>query len=215
FLGGLGRPVASSFLSVHDDGARAGLAMSRSITCEGLPTGRTDLIRDGVLVGLLASWYEAQRLLRDPGLPGKLGVGPAAAGSALVARNGFRLASGGGARAFDAAPSIAASNVMVEGAPALSRDELLDRVGHGLYVGRIWYTYPVNGLRAGDFTCTVVGDSYRIRDGRLASPLRANAIRINDNIGRLLRHVIGVGSAVKATPGWASEGIVYAPDVAV
>ena len=85
----------------------------------------------------------------------------------------------------------------------------------GLYVGRIWYTYPINGLRAGDFTCTVVGDSYIIRDGRLAAPLRANTIRINDNITRLLGHIVGVTKDVKGTVVWAADEVVYAPEIAV
>ena len=67
----------------------------------------------------------------------------------------------------------------------------------GLYIGRIWYTYPINGLRAGDFTCTVVGDSFIIRDGRLAAPLKANTVRINDNITRLLASVVGVTKDVQ------------------
>jgi PmbA protein len=40
----------------------------------------------------------------------------------------------------------------------VSREELLRRVGNGPYIGRIWYTYPINGARAGDFTCTVTAD---------------------------------------------------------
>jgi PmbA protein len=82
-------------------------------------------------------------------------------------------------------------------------------------LGRIWYTYPVNGLRAGDFTCTVVGDSYVIRDGRLAEPIRANSIRLNDSIHNVLRGVIGVGRERRPTLVWAADEIVYAPDVAV
>src|SRR5262249_53320934 len=85
----------------------------------------------------------------------------------------------------------------------------------GLYVGRIWYTYPINGLRASDFTCTVVGDSHVIRDGRLAGPLKANAIRINDNVTRLLQHVVRITKDVKGTLVWASEEVVYAPEIAV
>jgi len=105
--------------------------------------------------------------------------------------------------------------VVVEGADPLARDELLRRVRDGLYIGRIWYTYPINGLAAGDFTCSVVGDSYIIRDGRLAAPLKANAIRINDNVTRILRHVVGVGKDAKGTVLWASSPVVYAPEIAV
>jgi len=214
FAGRLGRRVASPALTLYDHGALAGLAGSKGVTCEGLPTGRTDLIRDGVLVGCLANWYEAQRLLRHPRLAERLGATGATAAAALQPRNGFRFGAGGGRR-FDAEPGVAATNVLVEGRDPLSRDALLRRVGDGLYVGRIWYTYPINGLRAGDFTCTVVADSYIIRDGRIAAPLRSNAIRINDNVATFLNNVVGVTKDVKGTIVWAADQVVYAPEIAV
>jgi len=214
FLGQLGKPVASPRLSVYDSGAVPGLMGSKGITCEGLPTGRTDLIRNGELVGLLTSWYDGQRLLRDPALREKLGVEGAAAAPALVARNGFRYAGGGG-RAFDVQPGVAASNVIVEGADPLPLDELIRTVKDGLYIGRIWYTYPINGLRAGDFTCTVVGDSFIIRDGRIAAPMRANVIRINDNVTRLLQSIVGIAKEAKGTLVWAADEVVYTPEMAV
>ena len=215
FLGRLGAPVASSQLSIYDDGAMPGLMASKGITCEGLPCGRTDLIRHGVLTGCLASWYDSQRLLRDPRCAEKLGGADAAArAAALVPRNGFRFASGGG-RQFDQRPDAAATNVVVEGADGVSRDELLRRVGNGLYIGRIWYTYPINGLRAGDFTCTVVADSYIIRDGRIAEPIKPNTIRINDNIATFLNNVVGVTKDVKGTVVWGTDQATYAPEIAV
>jgi PmbA protein len=215
FLGRLGAPVASSQLSIYDDGAMPGLMASKGITCEGLPCGRTDLIRHGVLTGCLASWYDSQRLLRDPRCAEKLGGADAAArAAALVPRNGFRFASGGG-RQFDQRPGAAATNVVVEGADGVSRDELLRRVGNGLYIGRIWYTYPINGLRAGDFTCTVVADSYIIRDGRIAEPIKPNTIRINDNIATFLNNVVGVTKDVKGTVVWGTDQATYAPEIAV
>ena len=214
FLGKLGRSVASPHVSLYDDGARPGFMGSKGITCEGLPTGRTDLIRRGAFVGCLSNWYETQRLLRDPELAEKLGARGPAAEAALVARNGFRFGAGGG-RQFDTAPGVAASNVVLEGDEPIGLDELLRRVGNGLYVGRIWYTYPINGLRAGDFTCTVVADSSIIRDGRIVAPLKANAIRINDNIATFLTNVVGVTRDVKGTIVWAADEVVYAPEVAV
>lgn len=214
FLGKLGQRVASSRLSVYDDGSRRGLMGSKGITCEGLPTGRTDLIRDGALVGILSNWYESQRLLRDAALAGKLGVTGAAAEHALVPRNGFRFGAGGG-RQFDTAPGLAASNVVIEAREPMALDDLLRAVGNGLYVGRIWYTYPINSLRAGDFTCTVVADSYVIRDGRLAAPLRPNTIRINDNIATILDNVVGTTRDAKGTIVWAADEVVYTPEIAV
>jgi predicted Zn-dependent protease len=214
FLGKLGRQVASPGLTIYDHGAMAGLMGSKAITCEGLPTGRTDLIRDGVLVGCLASWYEAQRLLHDPEIEAKLGASGEAAVRALAPRNGFRFGPGGG-RQFDTVPHTAASNVIVESADGVSRDELLRRVGDGLYIGRIWYTYPINGLRAGDFTCTVVADSYRIRDGRICEPLRPNTLRIDENLTRVLNGIVGVTKDVKGTIVWAADEVAYVPEIAV
>ncbi len=214
FLGRWGRPVASPLLTIYDHGALPGFMGSKRITCEGLPTGRTELITRGVLAGCLTNWYEAQRLLRDPDACAKLGVEPAEAARGLVARNGFRFAAGGG-RHFSTPPGIAATNVLIEGSAAVSLDELIRRVGDGLYVGRIWYTYPINGLRAGDFTCTVVGDSYVIRGGRIVAPLRANAIRINDNIATFLNQVVGITKEAKGTMVWAADEVVYAPEIAV
>ena len=214
FLGRLGRPVAHPSLTIYDHGAMPGLTGSKGITCEGLPTGRTDLIRDGVLVGCLSDWYESQRLRHDPELAGKLGAAGEAAARALVARNGFRFGAGGG-RQFDSTPDVAASNVMVEGADAVSHDELLRRVGDGLYIGRIWYTYPINGLSAGDFTCTVVADSYRIREGRLAEPLRPNTLRIDDNLATVLNNILGITKDAKGTIVWAADEVAYVPEIAV
>ena len=214
FLGRLGGIVAARGLSIHDHGAMPRLAGSRGITCEGLPTGRTDLIKDGALVGLLSHWYDTQRLLHDPAARDKLGMDPAAAAAALTPRNGFR-GDGGSGRSFDTTPGTSASNVVIEWADPLSLAALAARVGNGLYVGRIWYTYPINGLRAGDFTCTVVGDSFIIRDGRIATPLKANTIRINDNLTRLLGAVVGATREPRGTPVWAADEIVYAPAIAV
>src|SRR5258707_12587816 len=79
----------------------------------------------------------------------------------------------------------------------LTERELIRTVGDGIYVGRVWYTYPINGQRAGDFTCTVSGDSYLIRNGVLAAPLAPNALRINTNIEQVFAHPLGVGNRVE------------------
>jgi PmbA protein len=206
--------VASPRLTVYDHGAAPGLLGSKGVTCEGLPTGRTELLTRGVFTGCLSSWYESQRILRDPAAAARVGGSASALARALVPRNGFRFGGGGG-RQFDTQPGIAASNVIVEGDDAVTLDELIREVKDGLYVGRIWYTYPINGLRAGDFTCTVVADSFIIRDGRVAAPLKPNSVRINDNIATVLENVVGVTKEPKATIVWAADEVVYAPEIAV
>ncbi len=214
FTGQLGRRVAHPELDVYDDGAARALVGSKGITCEGLPTGRTWLIRRGRLVGLLANWYESQRIRLDPHGPQKLGVDPSRVPAALVPRNGFRFGRGGG-RHFDSPPGIYPTNVVISGRNPKSREELFRLVGDGLYIGRIWYTYPINGLRAGDFTCTVVGDSYVIRNGQIAGAIKPNTVRVNDSIHRVLNSILGVGRTVRPTLVWAADEITYAPEIAV
>ena len=214
FQAKLTKTVASEALSIYDVGNAPGLAASKRITCEGLPTGRTDLIKNGTLVGLMSSYYESQRILNDPQGADKLGVSPREHQDALMPRNGFRFLSGGG-RDFGTPPAVAATNVVIEGSRGHSREDLFRLVGDGLYIGRIWYTYPINGIAAGDFTCTMVGDSYLIKDGRLSTPLKPNTIRINDSIHSVLSNIIGIAAERKGTLVWAADSIVYAPEIAV
>ncbi|MBI4573468.1 MAG: hypothetical protein HY713_09330 [candidate division NC10 bacterium] len=164
------------------------------------------------MVGLLANVYERERILKDPQAAAKLGRDPHEAPKALVPRNGFRF---GGGRRFEAPPGISATTVIVESSEPICREELLAQVGDGLYIGRTWYTYPIDGLRAGDFTCTVVGDSFLIREGRLASPIQANALRINDNnIQRLPRAIIGITADRRETMVWGGDEVIHAPEIA-
>ena len=214
FQGRFGQMVASEQLSLYDDGSAPNLAASKGITDEGLPTGRVDIIREGRLTGLLANHYEQQRMLHDPKGREKLGVEPASAGEGIAPRNGFRTGRGGG-RNFDSLPGTTPTNLIVEGRTGLGREELLQLVGDGLYIGRIWYTYLVNGVSAGDFSGTVVGDSYVIQNGRLVEPIKPNTLRLNDNIGRVISSVLGVGSERTGVVRWSSDQVTWAPDVAV
>ena len=141
FLGKLGRRVASPLLSLYDDGARPGFMGSKGITCEGLPTGRTDLIKNGVLTGCLSNWYETQRLLRDAALEAKLGARGPAAEAALVPPQRLSLRR----RRRPPVRQPARRRRLQRrggGREPVTFDELAAPVGDGLYIGRIWYTYP-------------------------------------------------------------------------
>ena len=126
--------------------------------------------RPGRLVGLLSDYYSTQQMLHDPRGREKLGVDPREHQGALVPRNGFRFSGGG--RHFNKPPRIASTNIVVEGTEPQPSEELLRRVGDGLYIGRLWYTYPINGAAAGDFTGSVVADSFLIKNGRMEAPIR-------------------------------------------
>ena len=214
FHGRFGQQVASDGLSIYDDGSSPNLAASKGITDEGLPTGRVDLISNGVLTGLLANHYEQQRVLHDPKGREKLGVEPASVSEGIAPKNGFRTGRGGG-RNFDSPPGTTPTNLVVEGRDSYSQEQLLQLVGNGLYIGRIWYTYPVNGISVGDFSGTVVGDSYVIENGRLSTPLKPNTLRLNDNISRVISSVLGVGAERTGVVRWSSDQVTWAPEIAV
>ena len=214
FMGKLGQMVALEDFNLYDDGAAPGLPSFKSITDEGLPTGRTELIRDGKLSGLLADYYNYQRILNDPQGREKLGVAPQDALGSIAPRNGFRPGNGGG-RDFGSAPSAVSTNLVIEGGRGHNHEELLRLVGDGVYIGRIWYTYPVNGITSGDFSGTIIGDSYLIKNGKLAAPLKPNTVRMNDNVLRLINNTLGIAAQRRATVRWSSDQVAWAPEIAV
>ena len=207
-----GAPVMDSRLSLVDNPAFSAGAFRRRITCEGIPTGRVELIRDGKLVGLLSNFYDTHRMLTDEHRAEKLGPS-APAKLVFAALSGYRLGEGGGRR-FDASPGSAGTNVVMRARGGVTDRELIRAVGDGIYVGRIWYTYPINGQRAGDFTCTVTGDSHLIRNGEIAEPLAPNSLRINANIAQIFEHPLAVGSTPRPATVWGSPEAYYVPAIA-
>ena len=93
--------------------------------------------------------------------------------------------------------------------------ELLSGVRNGIYVGRVWYTYPINGQRAGDFTCTVSGDSYLIEKGRLTAPIAPNSLRINAHIDDVFRAASAVGTRPQPAFVWGQPEAFYLPALAL
>jgi PmbA protein len=207
-----GGPVMDSRLSLVDDPAFVAGAIRRRITCEGIPTRRVELIRGGKLIGLLSNFYDTHRMLTDEHRAEKLGTSVPAKLD-FFPLSGYRIGEGGGRR-FDASPGSAGTNVVMRARGGVTDRELVRAVGDGIYVGRIWYTYPINGQRAGDFTCTVTGDSYLIRDGELAEPLAPNCLRINANIAQVFEHPLAVGSRPRPATVWGSPEAYYVPAIA-
>ncbi len=199
FLGKLGKEIASRNLNIYDDGSIEGEIGSKKITCEGIPTGRTDLITNGTLTGFLANNYYAQRFKSNLYCP--------------MPRNGFRYSTNG--RDYKNKVGISPTNVIIEGDRETTRDRLLKQVNNGVYIGRIWYTYAINGLAMGDFTSTIIADSFSIKDGKIASPLKPNTIRINTNIKHILNNIIGITKKKRSTLVWGSREVVVAPEIAV
>ncbi len=199
FVGKLGEKVASDIVSIYDDGVRLGEIGSKRITCEGLPTGITDLINRGRLVGFLSNQYYAKKCETNV--------------RKFKPRNGFRFSSG--ERSFRRSTSIFATNIVIEGTREVTSERLITRIKNGIYIGRLWYLYPIHGLAKENFTGSVSGDSYIIRNGKLEEPLKPNTVRISDNFVKLLQNITGISKGKKSTLTWGSEEVVIAPEIAV
>ena len=205
--------IMDARLSLIDDPqARVG-PVKRRLTCEGLPAEASDLIRDGKLVGLLSNYYDRNRLLTDTQRDEKLG--PAAPLAIdFPPHSAYRLGEGG-ARRFDGHPGATGTNVIMKTRDGVEDNEIIAAVRNGIYVGRVWYTYPINGQRAGDFTCTVSGDSWLIRDGKLAAPLAPNCLRINANIAQVFTRPLAVGKKSHPAIVWGAPEVFFVPALAI
>jgi PmbA protein len=211
YQGKFARQVMDQRICLIDDPALPAGPVRRRVTCEGLRAARTELVRAGRLIGLLSSVYDSHRLESDELREEKLGAGGRDAKFPPCA--GYRLGEGGGRR-FDADPGSSATNVLMRARGAISERAMLKTLGDGLYVGRVWYTYPINGQRAGDFTCTVTGDSYLVRDGKLAEPLAPNSLRINANIAEVFEKPLAIGVHLTPTIVWGSAETYFVPAIA-
>jgi len=213
YHGRFGARVMDERLSLADDPLSKSGPVRRRITCEGLPATRTEMIRDGRLVGLLSNFYDAHRLLTDEHRAERLG--PAASATiTFPVRSGYRLGESP-ARRYDAHPGSTGTNVIMRTKSGVDERELIAAVGDGIYIGRIWYTYPINGQRAGDFTCTVSGDSYVIRNGQIAAPLAPNCFRINANIEQVFTQPLAVGKRSEPAVVWGSPEAYFVPAIAL
>jgi PmbA protein len=213
YQGRFGARVMDRRLSLFDDPHHRDGVVHRTMTCEGLAARRTDLIRAGRLSGLMSNFYDGHRLATDAHRAEKLG--PDAPSAARFAPgSGYRLGESG-ARRYDASPGTAGTNVVMRARAGVSDASLLAAVGDGIYVGRIWYTYPINGQRAGDFTCTVSGDSFMIRGGKRAEALAPNALRINANLREVFEAPSAVGARSHPATVWGSPEAYYVPAIAV
>src|SRR5258708_9595480 len=97
----------------------------------------------------------------------------------------------------------------------LTDREFIRTVGDGIYGGRVWYTYPINGQRAGDFTCTVSGDSYLIENGRLTAPIAPNSLRISAHIDDVFGAAAVVGNRLLPSFVWGQSELFYLPALAI
>ena len=170
FSGRIGERVAAPGVTVVDDGAMFARRGSLTIDDEGTPTGETVLIEDGILKGYLQDRLNARLM----------GMAPTG--------NGRR-------ESFAHAPMPRMTNTFMLGGKD-DPDELVGRVRDGVYAksfggGQVDIT---SGKFV--FSCT---EAYRIRNGKLAEPLKG-ATLIGDGPSVLTR-VKGIGNDLELDTG--------------
>ncbi|MBI4045047.1 MAG: TldD/PmbA family protein [Candidatus Diapherotrites archaeon] len=193
----IGRKIYSEQLTILDNAVLESAIGSKNYSDEGIPAQKTMLVEKGKLVSFLSNDYYAKKFSDI---------------KSLSNANGFRF--GGGGRHHDSEPGISATNLEVRPGKHAEK-ELLEEVGNGLYIGRMWYTYPVNGFASPDFTSTVRGDSFVIKNGRIENAVVPNTLRISESIDKLLNAVLGVGKKQLHSLAWGQEAVVITPAIAV
>ena len=169
--GRLGESVASSVVTIVDDGRRADGLASRPWDAEGVPTQRTEIISGGVLSSYLHDTYTARK-------------DGSARSTGNASRNGHR-----------STPELAPSNlVLLPGRRPL--DAILADVGDAVLVTDVHGLHTVNPV-TGEFSLGING--FTVEGGARARPLRE--MTVAGTLLDLLGAVEEVGSDLRFTFG--------------
>ena len=92
------------------------------------------------------------------------------------------------------------------------KEEMIERIKHGLYITNLWYTRFQN-YKTGDFSTIPRDGIFFIRNGRISYPVRN--MRISENIMRIMRNIEAVGKVPEQVRGWEVETPVITPPILV
>jgi PmbA protein len=173
FAGKKEEKVASSLVSLIDDGALSDGVLSSPFDGEGVATGRKVLVQDGILQGYLYDVYTAAK------------DGMASTGNGL--RGSYRTV-----------PEVGPSNLFIPRGNT-SREQLIGEIDRGLYITEVMGIHTANPI-SGDFSVGAAG--ILIENGKLTTPVRGVAIAGNmagllqdiDCVGDDLTFFLGKGS---------------------
>ncbi|HKW78656.1 MAG TPA: TldD/PmbA family protein [Candidatus Limnocylindria bacterium] len=143
YSGRIGQKVASELITVVDDGRDPGQRGTAAMDDEGTPTERTVLIEKGVLKTYLSDRKHAAKL-------------------------GIRRSGNARRESFRYLPICRMTNTMIERGES-DPDEILRSVKDGVFVKKMGGGQV--DVVSGNFAFEIT-ECYRIRDGRLAEPLR-------------------------------------------
>jgi len=150
FAGKIGAKVSSDVITVIDDGALDGAIMSSPFDGEGVATGQTILIQNGILQGYLHNTYTARK-------------------------DGVESTGNGIRGTFKSTPEVGTTNFYIQPGQ-VTKEQLLKDITKGLYVTEVMGMHTANPI-SGDFSVGAAG--IWIENGELTAPVRGIAIAGN------------------------------------
>lgn len=142
--------VASTLVTIIDDGRMPGRVSSAPFDGEGVPTGETVLIKDGVLQGYLHNTYTAKK-------------------------DGAKSTGNGVRGSYRSTPEVGSTNFYLANGD-ISPEDLIKEVDRGLYVTDVMGMHTANPI-SGDFSLGASG--IWIENGEFTYPVRGVAIAGN------------------------------------
>ena len=88
----------------------------------------------------------------------------------------------------------------------MSKDEILEEAGDGLYISNNWYTRFQN-YRQGDFSTIPRDAMFQIQNGKLGPPVKG--LRVSDNMIRILSSIRDVSKERKWIRWWEVDIPTY------
>jgi PmbA protein len=163
----LGEPVASSLVTLVDDGRLVAGPAASPFDDEGVPSERTELIARGTLMGFLHDTYTARR------------------GSTRSTGNAKRAG-------FRSVPGVGTSNFYAEAGTTDLRD-ILRKADGGVLIQEVSGVHSGANPISGEFSVGATG--LRVRNGELAEPLRE--MTIASTLPEMLKSVASVGNDLR------------------
>ncbi len=174
FLGDkLGQKVASEQLTLVDDRLRANGPGAVAFDDEGFPSQTHGLIEKGTFKMLVHDSRTAARFKASP--------------------------TGNAVWDSDFGQIVPIPTCLVAESGGMTREELFEMAGDGLYITNNWYTRFQN-YSTGDFSTIPRDAMFRIENGRLGRPVKG--LRVSDNLLRMLKAVRGVSRERKWVRWW-------------
>ena len=196
FVGRINQKIGVPEFSVSDLPNEEGFIGSRAYNDEGNTEKNLKLVENGELKTYLNNdYYYKKKKEYEKYAP----------------LHGFRS---GSHRSHGREPGIHSTNTVVKKGN-YSDEELIKEVKNGIYVGRLWYTYPVNGYSSPDFTSTIRGNSYIIENGEIKCALTPNSMRVLDSFDNFMQSIIGIGKNPKPVQSWGQEETIVTPEIAL